>query len=215
MASTLDIRTIPGGPLETNAFLAIDPATSTALLIDAPPDTHDRIVTTVQRENLTVSHIILTHTHWDHIVDTNALRASLEAPVLAHPLADERLAHPASAAMSLPVHIEPVTLDGHLQEGDVVRLGDYTFGVLFLPGHDPSHIILHTVEDRVMFGGDVLFPGGHGRTDIPGADQETMLLSLVRLLTLDDDVTVYPGHGQPTTIGAERNWMTRMTASIR
>lgn len=215
LASTLDIHQIPGGPLETNAFLAVDPATKQALLIDAPPESHDAIMTKVRDHDVTIDRIILTHTHWDHIVDTNALRGSLRAPVYAHPKADARLARPGSAVMELPYTIEPITPDGHLDDGDEVTVGDHTFSVMYLPGHDPSHIVLYHAGAKVLLGGDVLFPGGHGRTDVPGADQDTMLRSLARLLALPDDVTVYPGHGQPTTIGAERGWMTEMTASVR
>ncbi len=215
MPSTLDIHQIPGGPLETNAFVVINRVTKQALLIDAPPESHDAIRKTVQDHDVTVNSMILTHTHWDHIVDTHALRASLGAPVHAHPKADERLARPGSAVMDLPYTINPITLDGHLNDGDEVTLGEQSFTVMHLPGHDPSHIVLYNAEARVLLGGDVLFPGGHGRTDVPGADQDTMLHSLARLLELPNDVTVYPGHGQPTTIGAERSWMTEMTASVR
>lgn len=215
MAPTLDIHQIPGGPLETNAFLVVDHVTKQALLIDAPPESHDTIMTTVRDHDVTVSRIILTHTHWDHIVDTNALRASLSAPVHAHPKADARLARPGSAVMDLPYTIEPIAPDGHLDDGDKVTLGEQTFSVMYLPGHDPSHIVLYNAEAKVLLGGDVLFPGGHGRTDVPGADQDTMLRSLARLLELPGDVTVYTGHGRETTIGAERGWMTEMTASVR
>lgn len=214
MTSNLDIQQIPGGPLETNAFLVVDRLTKTALLIDAPPETHDAIVVAVRDHGATVSRIILTHTHWDHIVDTHALRASLNAPVTAHPNADTRLAHPGSAVMELPYTIDPITPDDHLEDGDEVTIGEETFSVMFLPGHDPSHIVLYNTDEKVLLGGDVLFPGGHGRTDIPGADETAMLRSLARLLELPDDVTVYPGHARETTIGAERGWMTEMTASI-
>ena len=74
--------------------------------------------------------------------------------------------------------------------------------------------MLYSADARVVLGGDVLFPGGHGRTDIPGADQATMVRSLARLLELPDDVTVYPGHGAETTIGAERGWMLQMTSEL-
>lgn len=214
MTTPLEIRQIPGGPLETNAFLVIDPASRTALLIDAPPESHDAVREAVSAAGVTVERIVLTHTHWDHIVDADALRASLDASLLAHPKAAARLAAPGSSIMDIPYTIDPIALDGHLDDGDTVPLGEHTFAVLFLPGHDPSHIGLYSEADRVLLGGDVLFPGGHGRIDIPGADEQQMLRTLARLLELPDDVTVYPGHGAATTIGAERGWMTRMTADI-
>ncbi len=211
MSAPLDILPIPGGPLETNAYLVIDPPSRSGILVDAPPETSDAIVARVRDAGVTVDRIVLTHTHWDHIIDTAALREALGARILAHSDADAHLATPGSVGMALPYSVAPIVPDGHLADGDTVSLGDHAFSVLHLPGHDPSHIALLSVDDRVLLGGDVLFPGGHGRTDLPGADQATMVQSLARLLPLPDDTTVYPGHGQATTIGAERDWMTRMT----
>ena len=214
MSEALQITAIPGGPLETNAYLVVSPSTLTALLIDTPPQTRDEIVRLVGELGVTVERIVITHTHWDHIVDATALRDALEAPLLAHPDAAAKLKSPGSVVMDLPYTIAPITLDGHLGEGDTVSLGERTFAVYHLPGHDPAHIVLYSAEDKVVFGGDVLFPGGHGRTDIEGADQATMVRSLARLLELPDDVTVYPGHGVETTIGAERGWMREMTSEL-
>jgi glyoxylase-like metal-dependent hydrolase (beta-lactamase superfamily II) len=109
------------------------------------------------------------------------------------------------------VPIPATTVDHLLAEGDEVTLGAHRFAIWHLPGHDEAHIVLISVDDGVMLGGDVLFPGGHGRTDIPGSDQATMERSLARLLELPDTVVVYPGHGAPTTIGQERGWMSAMT----
>jgi glyoxylase-like metal-dependent hydrolase (beta-lactamase superfamily II) len=214
MPDALQITAIPGGPLETNAYLVVDPATLTALLIDTPPQTRDEIARLVGELGVTVERIVLTHTHWDHIVDAVALRDALEAPLLAHPDAAAALASPGSKLMDLPYTIEPIAPDGHLAEGDTLALGEHTFEVYHLPGHDPAHIVLYSAADKVVLGGDVLFPGGHGRTDIDGADQATMVRSLARLLELPDDVTVYPGHGAETTIGAERGWMREMTGHL-
>jgi glyoxylase-like metal-dependent hydrolase (beta-lactamase superfamily II) len=214
MPQDLQITAVSGGPLETNAYLVVDPETLTALLIDTPPQTRDEIVRLVGELGVSVEQIVITHTHWDHIVDAAALRDALEAPLLAHPLADATLESPGSAGEELPYTIAPVTPDGHLEEGDSVSLGEHTFEVYHLPGHDPAHIVLYSAEDAVMFGGDVLFPGGHGTTEIEGADQPTMVRSIARLLELPDDVTVYPGHGVETTIGAEREWMRKLTSDL-
>ncbi|HEY7034232.1 MAG TPA: MBL fold metallo-hydrolase [Thermomicrobiales bacterium] len=202
----LTIESFVGGPIETNAFLVADDATREAIVVDAPMDVADRIERAATTAGLRVTLIVITHTHWDHIGDAAELKTRLRAPLAAHQLAVEPLAHPGSATMELPFTIPPVTPDRLLADGDEVRLGDHVFRVMHLPGHDPSHIALVSEPDRVFLGGDVLFPAGHGRVDIPGADQDTMNRSLARLVDLPPDTVVYPGHGRTTTIGAER-WL--------
>jgi hydroxyacylglutathione hydrolase len=200
---TLSIRAFPGGPAMTNAYLVADPETKTALIVDAPLDVTDEILAAAREEGLTVERIVITHTHWDHIGEAAELQTKSGAPMAAHPLAVERLANPGSALMDLPIDIPPSTPDELLDDGDTVRLGEHQFQVMYLPGHDDAHIVLVSEPDRVFLGGDVLFPNGHGRTDLPGANQATMNKSLARLVDLPPDTVVYPGHGDPTTIGQE------------
>jgi glyoxylase-like metal-dependent hydrolase (beta-lactamase superfamily II) len=203
----LTIQAFPAGPIETNAFLVADEESDAALIIDAPMDVTEAILAAAERLGKRVELVVITHTHWDHVGDAALLKERSGAPLAAHPLAAERLAAPGSATMELPFTIDPVTPDRVLEDGDTVELGAHRFRVMHLPGHEQAHIALYSEPDRVFLGGDVLFPNGHGRTDIPGSDQETMNRSLARLLDFPDDVAVYPGHGEPTTIGRERLWM--------
>jgi glyoxylase-like metal-dependent hydrolase (beta-lactamase superfamily II) len=204
----ITFRTFVGGDLQTNAYLVADDATGEAILIDAPDGVTQEVVDAAKAEGWTIKQIILTHAHWDHIVDAAALKAATGAPLLAHPLTVERLANPdRSASGFIPVKIAPVTPDGFLNDGDKVTVGPYTFDVMHLPGHDPAHIVLVSEPDLLFFGGDVVFPGGHGNTAIPGADQAVMNESLRRLVTLSPDIVVYPGHGASTTLGAEAAWI--------
>ncbi|HVB64720.1 MAG TPA: MBL fold metallo-hydrolase, partial [Nitrolancea sp.] len=151
------------------------------------------------------------HHHWDHVGDADALASALGAPVAAHPASLPNLEHPSGG----PVPITPIKVDRLLEDGDEVEIGTLKFRVLHTPGHAKGEITLYTAEDQAMFGGDTLFPNGYGRTDIPGASDDETLQTLNRLLELPDDVTVYPGHGQNTTIGAERPWMARLTRKLR
>ncbi len=209
---SLMIESFVGGPIETNAYLVRDEDTGEALVIDAPFDVADRIVAAAATAGARIQAIVITHPHWDHIGDAAALKERTGAPVVAHALAKERLAQPGSAIMDLPFTILPVVPDRLLNEGDEMRLGGHVFVVWHLPGHEPSHIALYSEEDRVLFGGDVLFPNGHGRVDIPGADPQAMRSSIARLATLPPEVVVYPGHGRTTTIGDE-GWMRSLAAA--
>lgn len=209
MSSDLEVLAYPAGPIETNGYLVIDPDVNEALIIDAPSGVAETIQHEVRLRGLQVVGIVITHGHWDHIGDTATLKRTMYAPVLSHPNTVPKLEHPGSAIMQLPVEIEPSNADRLLNDGDTVTIGAHTFDIWFLPGHDPGHIVLISTPDNLMLGGDVLFPGGHGRTDIPGADEIDMIASLKRLATLPDSTTVYPGHGAPTTIGRERSWLPR------
>ncbi len=203
----LEIVTFPGGPVQTNAYLVADSATGDALVIDAPYGTTAAIVAEAAKRGWTIGQIVITHTHWDHVADALALTEATGAPLLAHPLAVERLASPAPF-FDPPVPIPPVETNTTLDDGATVTLGGHTFQVMHLPGHDSSHIALVDEGSTVFLGGDVLFPGGHGRTDLPGADQTVMNRSLRRLVAeLPETATVYPGHGATTTIGAETPWI--------
>ena len=204
----LEIVTFVGGPIETNAYLVADTETGDALVVDAPHETTAAIVAEAANRGWTIGRIVITHTHWDHVADAQALKSATGSPLLAHPLAVDPLANPPSLFGMLPVDVPPVETDETLSDGETVTLGGHTFSVMHLPGHDPSHIALVEENQEVFLGGDVLVPGGHGRTDLPGADQKAMNQSLRRLVEeLPAETTVLPGHGAPTTIGAEAPWI--------
>ena len=150
--------------------------------------------------------LVLTHSHWDHIGDVAAIKRRHSVPVLMHDLDRGRLEQPGET----PTPIEAVTPDQLLDDGDTVTLGSHTFTVLHTPGHSPGQISLYSAADALMFGGDTLFPNGYGTVEIPGASEPDTVATIRRLLTLPDAVTVYTGHGEPTTIGRERHWMQRV-----
>ena len=204
----LEIVTFPAGPIETNAYLVADSETGDALIIDAPAGVTADIVAEAEKRSWKIGQIVITHTHWDHVADAKALTEATDAPLAAHPLAEVPLANPTPLMDDFPIEIPPVATNQSLEDGDTVTLGGHTFQVLHLPGHDPAHIALLDAEHGVLLSGDVLFPNGHGRTDIPGTDQGDMNQSLRRLVAeAPAETVVYPGHGAPTTIGAETPWI--------
>lgn len=204
----LTIRRITGGPIETNAFLVANTATGDAIIVDAPGDVTEQVVEAARNLGVDINQIVVTHGHWDHIQDLASLHEALEAPIVGHPRLRSRIESP--QRYEGPVFIPSAKLDEEIAEGDTVNIGGHVFTVMEMPGHDEAHIILYSEDDRLIFGGDVLFPGGHGRTDLPGSDQATMNRTLRRFLDLPDDVRVFPGHGDETTIGTERAWIERI-----
>ena len=200
---SLSVLTFPAGPIETNAYLVIDDATKKALIIDAPHGATDEIIDAASKAGATIEMLYITHAHWDHVGDAAELRTRLNVPLLAHRLSEPGIAAPDSWPFDVPIPITPALVDRFVADGDTVILGDTTFVVMHLPGHEPGHTALYSEDGRILLGGDVLFPNGHGRIDIPLASETDMAASMKRLSALPADVTVYPGHGLPTTIGAE------------
>jgi len=96
--------------------------------------------------------------------------------------------------------------DRLLRDGDAVEIGEIAFRVIHTPGHSPGQICLYSEREKVVFTGDALFQGSIGRTDLPGSSEKEMEISLAKLARLRDDVAVYPGHGEPTTIGTEKRF---------
>lgn len=203
----LEIVRIVAGPIATNAFIVVDPATSEALIVDAPPDSLALIEAEVLARKATPVALVITHGHWDHIGDVTTVRDRYEIPVLVHELDKPMLENPGDHGFP------PVTPDRILSDGDEVALGEHVFKVLHTPGHCPGQISLYHEPNASLFGGDTLFPNGWGRVDIQGASEAETLRTMARLMELPDEVTVYPGHGLATTIGRERPLMSHVVAA--
>ncbi len=198
---------LPVGPLQCNCSIFGDEDKRQAMVID-PGDDIPEIQAILKRHQLTVSRIVFTHAHFDHIGRASILKAETGAPTFMHesevPVWETL---PQQAAWMGGPPPEKVAIDEFIEEGDVISFGGAEFQVLFTPGHSPGSISLYIPSENKIVGGDVLFQGSVGRTDLPGADHQTLLSSLkTRFLPLDDAVTVIPGHGPLTTIGRERAW---------
>ncbi len=197
------LETLVVGPLAVNCYIVGDEQTREVLVIDPGGNARD-LLDVLRRHRLHVVAIVNTHAHFDHLFALNEVRAATGAPFWLH--ADDApilAAAQASGALWGMYVAQPAPADGWLKEGDEVRAGAVTFRVLHTPGHSPGGICL--LSDQVVFTGDTLFQFGIGRTDFPGGDYATLLRSIRdKLLTLPDDTIVYPGHGDATTIGAER-----------
>jgi glyoxylase-like metal-dependent hydrolase (beta-lactamase superfamily II) len=170
-------------------------------LID-PGDEAPRIIRLVQTSGLTPEAIWLTHAHLDHIGAVAEIVNMWHLPVFLHP-DDLTLYHRAkqqAAFYGLPF-TEPPDPDRLLADGDELALGKHKFTVRHTPGHSPGHVVF--LGERTMLGGDLLFAGSIGRTDLPFSSPEAMDASLSLVATFDHEIAVYPGHGPPTSIGAE------------
>ena len=189
------------GPFQENCYLVVDDTSARAVLVD-PGDEAERILAMVAASGASVEAIWLTHAHLDHVGGINGVRRVHAVPVYLHPL-DRPLydrAAEVAAMYGLPFD-QPEPPDRALAEGDVMTIGSARFSVLHTPGHAPGHVVFH--GHGLLLGGDLLFRGSVGRTDLPFSDASAMEASLARVSALPPGTRVYPGHGPATTIGEE------------
>ena len=201
----IEILQLPLGPLQTNCYLVACTETMEAAVID--PSWNGRNIAALATERgFVITHILLTHAHFDHVGGLAELEAETNAPIYIHPEAIPMLGHATQAAehynLTMPA---PPPASHMLAEGDIIEVGQLKFEVLYTPGHAPGHVSFYVREQNVLFDGDVLFQRSIGRTDFPGGDHPT-LIKVIRenLFTLPDETAVLCGHGPTTTIGQEK-----------
>jgi len=203
LASGLEILAIPNGTFVQNCYLVYPHGSTEAAIVD-PGEEADRILAEATKRGLRITAIWLTHAHIDHVMGIAAIREATGAPIYLHPA--DRPLYDNAPAQGLWFGVALSRLpppDVELHHGDRLKLGDIALEVRHVPGHSPGHVVL--VAPGAVLGGDVLFAGSIGRTDLPGGDHEALLAGIRReLLTLPDETIVYSGHGPPTTIGEER-----------
>jgi glyoxylase-like metal-dependent hydrolase (beta-lactamase superfamily II) len=212
--SELEVVALPNGQLAENCYLIADRSTGEAVIID-PGEESAMFLAELDTRRWSLKGIWLTHAHVDHIMGVGAVRRATGAPIHLHPL-DRSLydALPQYGAW-LGMKLDPAPPpDVELRPGNQVRVGRQSFDVRFTPGHSPGSVSF--VGHGMVFGGDVLFNGSIGRTDLPGGDFPTLMNTLQsQFLSLPDSTVVHSGHGPDTTIGVERLTNPFLTGSVR
>lgn len=192
------------GPLGCNCYIVGDPETREAIVID-PGDDADALASSIREKDLTISAIIATHAHFDHVLAAARLRELTGAPFMLHDEDKPVLAWlQESGRLFLGAELPPPPeVDTVAGEGDRLRAGSVELEVVHTPGHSPGSISL--VSPDAVFSGDTLFAGSIGRTDLPGGDTQALLDAVAhKLFALDLSLPVYPGHGPATTLGEEQ-----------
>lgn len=198
----MQVHTLVVGPLGTNCYLVGDDSADTIVVID-PGGEADRILSRIEQTGKCLEAILITHGHVDHVAGVAAVKEQAGAPVYAHPADGPMMERPDPMWAQMVGGVPPCSIDVELSDGDALTLAGLSFTVIGTPGHSPGGVC-YLAGDR-LFSGDTLFEGTIGRTDLAGSDHGKMLESLARLTEmLSDDVEVYPGHGESTTIGEER-----------
>jgi glyoxylase-like metal-dependent hydrolase (beta-lactamase superfamily II) len=186
MPDDVELKTFSVGSMDNNVYILVDPSTGESVLFDAPTDAR-RILRELDGTKL--KYILMTHADGDHWQALEEVRRQTGAPVGIHPSEAGRLPRPP---------------DFELSDGQTVRFGNAELRSMHTPGHSPGGMSF--IIGNILISGDTLFPGGPGNTQRPDGNFDQIIESIrTKLFTLPDDTRVYPGHGKPTTIGAEKS----------
>jgi len=200
----VEARWLTVGPVQENTWIARKEGADTALLID-PGDEPDRIKGVLGELKTTPVAILITHCHFDHVGAVAEMARATKAPVYC-PAGEVRILENIND-YTFPGFgpYETYTPEHTVSNGDKLQLAGFEIDVIGTPGHSPDHVTYSIPDEQAIFSGDVLFQNSIGRTDLPGADHETLMRSIATLLeTLPDETGVLPGHMEPTTLGRER-----------
>ena len=205
---TLDL----GHEMFANCYLLVDEKTGEAAIVD-PAWYVDEFNDILEKNNAKLKYIMLTHGHFDHIFGVHGLKEATGAKVVIHFKDAEHLTDPGKslAEGNMPEPQIPVSADVLLKEGDVITLGDEEIKVMSTPGHTMGSVCYIIESEKTIISGDTLFCMTAGRTDFPDGSDELMIKSLKRLIALEGDYRVLPGHNKETTLESERkrNWYIR------
>ncbi len=197
------LESIVVGNLETNCYIFGSAKEKEVVIID-PGGSPELILSVLYGLTARVRYIINTHGHMDHIAANRQIKRRTGAEICIHRADSEMLIDSRknfSDLMATPVTSPPA--DRLLNDGDVINVGELKLKVIHTPGHSPGGISM--VSDGLVFTGDTLFAGSIGRWDFPGASYNLLLASVRnKLLVLDEDMIVYPGHGPVSDIGTEK-----------
>ncbi len=199
------VKMLAVGPFATNYYIVGSSSTKEGMIID-PGSEAETILRTVLQTGLSVSLIVITHAHMDHVGALREVQEKTHAQFAVHE-AEKGFVFSAPMRMLTSLGLTPVKSpprpDRLLKDGDRIDVGDLHFEVLYTPGHSSGGLSLS--GHGVVFSGDTLFNFGIGRTDFPGCSHERLMKSIrEKLMVLPDETIVYPGHGPSTTIGDER-----------
>ncbi len=189
------------GPMEANCYILYNPDKREGLIID-PGAEGSHLIKFIKQEKIFINYIINTHGHPDHIGANRKIKEYTNAPILIHQY-DAPMLTKSGSVLSLifPLESSSPPADTFIKDGDLIECAGMKLKVLHTPGHTPGGISL--LIDDFIFTGDTIFSGSIGRFDLPGGSQEVLLNSIKKILSLEENLIIYPGHGPSTTVRQE------------
>ena len=204
----IQIQSFVFNAFQENTYVVFD-ETNEALVIDPgcyEKDEQEELLEFIESKSLKVVKLLNTHCHIDHVLGNNYIKEKYKVKLYIHQDDEETLK---SVEVYAPAYgfaqYTAAQIDAFFDEGDTIEFGNSKFDIVFVPGHAPGHVAFINEEQNICIGGDVLFDGSIGRTDLPGGNFEQLIQSIhQKLFILSNAMVVYPGHGSTTTIGKEK-----------
>lgn len=200
----MEVTVLTVGPVYTNCYIVNKENDSTGCVVIDPGEDAEKIASYIRKKNLTCEGILLTHGHFDHITAVSELHSLVGGKIYAYEKEKELLADPmlnSSAMVGYEVGIEA---DVWLRDGQMLEIAGMQFQVIHTPGHTTGGCCYYAESDKLLFSGDTIFMESIGRTDLPTGNSWELIDSVRnKVLTLPNDVTIYPGHGPKTTVAYE------------
>lgn len=202
----MKIERVTVGMLQEQTYFAIDEASKRAFIIDPGADAH-ALIHKIDTDGLQIEKILLTHGHFDHIGAAEAIKAHTNCEIIIHEAGERYLQDPQyNLSMAFGDGAMTLKADKYVKAGDVVAMEgtDVSFVVIYAPGHTLDGVAYYNEAHKMAFVGDIIFKGSIGRTDFIGGDAAMLLRSIAtEIFALEKQVVLYPGHGEPTTVGFE------------
>lgn len=205
----MNVKTLVFNPFQENTYIVWSKSGECAIIDPGMMyrNEYQAISAFIEEKGLTPTHLLNTHMHIDHVAGNEYIcnkyglvaEGNIEDNFLAERVKEQ------AQMFGVPYSGNNVTIGKNLSENDIIKIGDESLKVIEIPGHSKGHIAFHSEKDGFIFTGDALFQLSIGRTDLPTGNYNQLLTSIdTKLMTLPDETVVYPGHGNKTTIGFER-----------
>jgi glyoxylase-like metal-dependent hydrolase (beta-lactamase superfamily II) len=204
----LKIEVFVFSPIQENTYLLYN-ENKDCIIIDPGcyfQDEKEQLKSFINRYGLQPQMLLNTHCHLDHVFGNKFIAENFQLTLQLHPLEQNMLMMAPSSGLMFDLPFDNYQGEfKFLNEGDTIKLGTDVLEIIHVPGHSPGSICFYCKEQKFLIGGDVLFNGSIGRTDLPGGNFDTLITNITKkILSLPEDVTVYSGHGPITTVGIEK-----------
>jgi glyoxylase-like metal-dependent hydrolase (beta-lactamase superfamily II) len=206
----MNIKSFVFSPFQVNTYI-INDSTNECVIIDPAcydPEEQKQLKEYIASNQLTPKHLLFTHCHLDHVFGSAFVSKLFQLDASAHKNEEFNNQNAIHAAAMYGVRMDhPAPINIYLDESDSVRFGNSRLNILFIPGHTAGSLLYFNEKENFIISGDVLFQGSIGRTDLPGGDYSALISGIKsKLFKFKDEMIVYPGHNESTTIGNEKRF---------